>query len=111
MPDGGGAIAISLRVPADLLEKLDKIASAVDRSRSWVCIRAFRQYLAEEGSEILDVQEGITQLGEGASVPFEDVIAELRDIIANARQSPRSPRLTVAPEPWVGRLVRLYNSE
>ena len=84
MPDDGGSTPISVRVPMDLLEKLDKIAAAIDRPRSWVCLRALRQYLADEGAEILDVQQGIAQLDQGESAAFDDVMAELTEVVANA---------------------------
>ena len=82
MPDDVGSNPISLRVPLDLLEKLDKIAIAIDRPRSWVFLRALRQYLVDEGAEILDVGEGIAQLDRGDSVPFDDVMAELEEVLA-----------------------------
>ena len=90
MPDDGGSTPISVRVPMDLLEKLDKIAAAIDRPRSWVCLRAFRQYLADEGAEILDVQEGIAQLDHGESAPFDEVVGELMEGITKA-EAKRTP--------------------
>jgi len=81
MPDDAGSAPISIRVPADVLEKLDRIAAAIDRPRSWVCLRAIRRYLADEGAEILDVQQGIAELDRGEGMPFDDVMAELEDII------------------------------
>jgi predicted transcriptional regulator len=84
MPDELASIPISLRVPTNVLEKLDKIAAAIDRPRTWVCLRALRLYLADEGAEILDVQEGVAQLDRGESVPFEDVMEELEEVLAKA---------------------------
>jgi predicted transcriptional regulator len=90
MSDDVGSTPISVRVPMDLLERLDKIAAAIDRSRSWVCLRALRQYLTDEGAEILDVQEGIAQLDRGESGSFEDVMAELTEVVAKA-EAKRTP--------------------
>jgi predicted transcriptional regulator len=78
MPEGPTSIPISLRVPADLIETLDKIAAALERSRSWVMLRALRQYVADEG------QEGIAEAERGEMVPIEDVLAEMDAIIARA---------------------------
>src|ERR1700730_10398584 len=86
MPDDAGSAPISIRVPADVLEKLDRIAAAIDRPRSWVCLRAFRRYLADEGAEILDVQEGIAQLDRGESVSFEEAMSELADLVAKPEE-------------------------
>jgi predicted transcriptional regulator len=84
MPEGPTSVPISLRVPADLIETLDKIAAALERSRSWVMLRALRQYVADEGQEVLDVQEGIAEAERGEMVPIEDVLAEMDAIIARA---------------------------
>ncbi|WP_148293503.1 ribbon-helix-helix domain-containing protein, partial [Azospirillum sp. B4] len=49
---------VSVRVPSDLVTSLDKVAAALDRDRSWVILRALRQYLAQEGGHILSEAEG-----------------------------------------------------
>jgi len=84
MPEGTASIPVSLRMPADLIETLDKIAAALERPRSWVMLRALRQYIADEGQEVLDVQEGIAEAERGEMVPIEDVLAEMDEIIAKA---------------------------
>src|SRR5205807_6932416 len=84
MPEGPSSIPVSLRVPADLIETLDKIAAALERSRSWVMLRALRQYVADEGQEVLDVQDGMAELDRGEGIPIEDVLAEMDEIIARA---------------------------
>jgi predicted transcriptional regulator len=85
MPDGATSMPISLRVPADVIETLDKIAAALERPRSWVMLRAIRQYLADEGQEVLDVQEGIAEAERGEMFDFDEVMAELDEIIAQAK--------------------------
>jgi predicted transcriptional regulator len=84
MPEGTASMPVSLRVPSDLIETLDKIAAALERPRSWVMLRALRQYIADEGQEVLDVQEGIAEAERGEVVPIEDVLAEMDEIIARA---------------------------
>ena len=84
MPEGTASIPVSLRAPADLIETLDKIAAVLERPRSWVMLRALRQYIADEGQEVLDVQEGIAELDRGEGIPIEDVLAEMDEIIAKA---------------------------
>ena len=75
---------VSLRVPADLIETLDKIAAVLERPRSWVMLRALRQYIADEGQEVLHVQEGIAELDRGEGIPFEEAMAQWEEIIAKA---------------------------
>ena len=84
MPEGTNAMPISIRVPADVVESLDKVAAILERPRSWVILRAIRQYLADEGQEVLDVQEGIEEAERGEGIPIEDVLAEMDEIIAKA---------------------------
>jgi len=84
MPEGTASIPVSLRVPVDLIKTLDKIAAALERPRSWVMLRALRQFIADEGQEVLDVQEGIAELDRGEGIPIEDVLAEMDEIIAKA---------------------------
>jgi predicted transcriptional regulator len=84
MPEGTNSMPVSLRVPADLVETLDKIAAALDRPRSWVMLRALRQYIADEGQEVLDIRKGIAEADRGELIPFDEVMAEAREIIARA---------------------------
>ena len=87
MPDGSTAIPVSVRLPADVLDTLDKIAAAIERSRSWVILDAVRQYLADEGAEILDVQEGIAEAERGEVVDFDEVMAGIEEKIARAKRA------------------------
>jgi predicted transcriptional regulator len=84
MPEEPAAVEVSLRVPADVIETFDKIAAALQQPRSRVMLRALRQYIDDEGQEVLDVQEGITELDRGEGIPIEDVLAEMDEIIAKA---------------------------
>ena len=76
---------VSLRLPNDVIEALDRIAAALERPRSWVMLRALRQYLEEgEGREIEEDTESLRELDRGERVPFEEVLDRLRNKIAKA---------------------------
>jgi predicted transcriptional regulator len=76
---------VSLRVPSGLIEAFDQLAAALDRPRSWVMVRALRQYLDEgEGAEIAEDIESLAELDRGETVPFEDSMRRVREIIARA---------------------------
>ena len=76
---------VSLRVPNDVVEAFDRIAAALERTRSWVMLRALRQYLDDgEGREIEQDTESIAELDRGESVPFEEVLNRLRERVARA---------------------------
>jgi predicted transcriptional regulator len=85
MPAGRNAIPISVRLPAELVERLDKVAAIMERPRSWVILDAVREYLADEGQEVLDIQAGIEELDRGEGIPADEVLAELREMIAAAK--------------------------
>src|SRR5262249_14967246 len=65
--------------------------------RSWVMLRALRQYLQEEGAGLTEDAESLAELDRGESVSIEDSIREVRKIIRRpAKQSPREARRSTA---------------
>lgn len=75
---------ITLRLPIDVLAEIERIATASDRTRSWIMVRAMRLYLAREGKEVLAFAEGMAQIERGEGVDAEVVLAEL-DAIAHGK--------------------------
>ena len=76
---------LSLRLPTDLLASLDRIATTLERDRTWVIRRALRAYVETgEGAELLDVEKGLAQLVRGESFDFDEVLAEGDEVIARA---------------------------
>jgi predicted transcriptional regulator len=84
MPDDNSPIPVSVRLPPEVIDGLDKVAAALDRPRSWVILRALRQYLADEGREVLDVQAGIAQLERGEIVDFDEAMKDFEAIVVRA---------------------------
>jgi predicted transcriptional regulator len=76
---------LSLRVPKDMVESFEVIAKALDRDRSWVMVRALRQYLDTEGAEIIHEAAGLVSLDRGEGVEFDTVLEEATAIIEGAR--------------------------
>lgn len=70
---------ITLRVPLDILEDIEKIAEASERSRSWVIVRALKYYLMAEGNDVLQILKGEEQIANGESMDADDFFAELLD--------------------------------
>lgn len=68
---------ITLRLPVDILEDIEKIAQTADRSRSWVIVRALKYYLMAEGAEMLSIRRGLEDAEAGRTVDAEDLFAEL----------------------------------
>jgi predicted transcriptional regulator len=79
---------VSLRVPSDLIEAFDKLAAVLERPRSWVMLRALRQYLEEgEGAEIAEDTESIAELDRGERVSSEEMQQRLEAIITRAEKT------------------------
>ncbi|KGD85812.1 MULTISPECIES: ribbon-helix-helix domain-containing protein [Rhizobium/Agrobacterium group] len=70
---------ITLRLPLDILEDVEKIAETADRSRSWVIVRALKYYLMAEGNDILQIRKGEEQIRDGETVDMEELFDELLD--------------------------------
>lgn len=75
---------VTLRMPTEIAERFARLAATLDRPRSWVMLRALRQYLEAEGAEIAEDSESLAELDRGESAPLETAIAEARQIVAGA---------------------------
>lgn len=72
---------LTLRLPVDVLDAIETIAGASERSRSWVIVRALKAYLAGEGADILAVVNGRAQIAGGDTHDMDDVIKEIEAIV------------------------------
>ncbi|CAD7046219.1 CopG family transcriptional regulator [Pseudorhizobium halotolerans] len=68
---------ITLRLPLDILEDVEKIAETADRSRSWVIVRALKYYLMAEGAELLEIATARQEVREGKAVDMDELLDEL----------------------------------
>lgn len=69
----GETSTFTVRVPADLKKRLDNLAKAVDRSRSWLTADALRTYLEEQQWQLAEIEEGLRDAEAGRVVPHEKV--------------------------------------
>jgi predicted transcriptional regulator len=94
MAGASESVQASIRLPLEMREAFDKIAVALDRDRSWVMQRALRQYLDNEGADLLREAEGLAALERGEGVDFDEVMGEVDAIIAQAeaRRAAGNPR-------------------
>lgn len=72
---------ITHRLPKDILAKLERIAEASDRSRSWYLVRALRFYFAGEGADMLNAIEGRAEMERGETHDMDDVLREIEAIV------------------------------
>ena len=90
--DDAGSRHVSLRVPNDLIQAFDKLAAILERPRSWVMLRALRQYLEDEGAEIAEDVESLAELDRGESAPLAESICEVREIIGRTEKKRQPSR-------------------
>ncbi|NEW94336.1 ribbon-helix-helix domain-containing protein [Rhodopseudomonas sp. BR0M22] len=72
---------LTIRLPLDVLDDIEKIAAASDRKRSWVIVRALKAYLEGEGADILAIIKGREQIAAGGVHDMDDVIREIEAIV------------------------------
>ena len=68
---------ITLRLPVEILREIEQVAEALDRTRSWVMVRALRRYLASEGLDIVKAIEGKRQIETDRSHDLDVVMREI----------------------------------
>jgi predicted transcriptional regulator len=72
-------IVVTTRVDEATSVKLDKLAAATGRTRSWLSARALETYIEREAEFIAFVQEGVDALDRGDSVPHSVILADLAE--------------------------------
>ncbi|MDR1167624.1 MAG: ribbon-helix-helix protein, CopG family [Heliobacteriaceae bacterium] len=63
----------SLRIPQNTKSKLEELAKATGRSKSYLAVEAIDKYLEHEAWMIRAVQEGLKAADNGELVPLEEV--------------------------------------
>ena len=73
---------MNVRLDAETKEALDLLAREMDRPRAHLAARAIAEYVQRNAWQIAAIREGVRQLDAGQSYDFDEVMAELDDIIA-----------------------------
>lgn len=76
---------LTIRVTPDLKERLARIAKDSGRSQSYHAAKALKAYVSRELPIIEGILEGMADVRAGRTTPHEEVMAEMRAIIAEAR--------------------------
>jgi len=66
---------VTARIDEETHGKLDNLAKAVDRSRSWLVADAVRRYVEEESWQVAAVEEGVRQADAGNFATQDEVKA------------------------------------
>ncbi len=68
---------ISVRVPTDVAQRLEKLSQSVDRSKSYLAAEAIEEYLDLHEWQVQAIQSGLQEIHQGNVVNFVDVKKEL----------------------------------
>lgn len=68
---------IAIRVPSDLVSELDRLGTAVNRSRAWLGEQALRQYVEVQRWHMREISAGLEDLKAGRVVPHAKMEAWL----------------------------------
>jgi predicted transcriptional regulator len=75
----------TVRISPEKQRQLDALAQVLDRSRNWVVSDAIDQYLDVQAWQIAQIQYGVAEADRSELVPHEEVSAEARAKIRQAR--------------------------
>lgn len=64
---------ISVRVSTETRERLEALARATERSRSWHIEKALAEYLDVQAWQVAHIEAGMTALDEGRTVAHDEV--------------------------------------
>lgn len=66
---------VTTRIDDETQSRLDQLAKATDRSRSWLVADAIRRYVEEEGWQVAAIEEGVRQADAGDFATEDEVTA------------------------------------
>ena len=70
-----GKSVFTVRVSSELQDRLDAIAEAIDRPRSWVVNRVLEAFVASEAWQIEEIRRGLAEADAGEFATDADVEA------------------------------------
>lgn len=71
----------SITLDQETRDRLDRVAMAYERKRSWIIARAIQEYLDREEAFARAVEVGIESSDRGELLAHEDVMAEMEAVI------------------------------
>lgn len=78
---------MTIRVSADLKEKLDRLAADTRRSRSFLAAEAVSAYVARELAIVEGINQGLEDVRHGRTVSHDEAMSELASIVDMAERA------------------------
>lgn len=69
---------VTTRIKGELVEQLDQLATAYERTRGWHIAKAIERYVAEEVQLLDMIREGEEDFAAGRYITHEDLVAEIK---------------------------------
>jgi predicted transcriptional regulator len=79
-----GMIATTIRIDGEILGRVDGLAEALSRSRSWVINQAIERFLDYEEWYVKEVKDGLTEVERGEIATDKEAAAKFRKWGADA---------------------------
>lgn len=76
---------VTTRIDEETQSRLDQLAKATNRSRSWLVADAIRRYVEEEGWQVVAIEEGARQAEAGDFATEDEVKAAFAEWGVDAR--------------------------
>ena len=81
---------LSFRVPPEAAARLDALAEATDRPRSWLLEQALDQYLDVQAWQVEHIAKGLADLEAGRVIDHDEVVATLESWGTDSEADPPS---------------------
>ncbi len=79
--------AFTVRTDTDIVQQLDNLSGALDRSRNYIVNQALKEYLQSHAGQIEKITQGIAAAERGDLVDHDRVMREMAELIAQKAQS------------------------
>ncbi|MBM3516553.1 MAG: ribbon-helix-helix domain-containing protein [Alphaproteobacteria bacterium] len=76
--------SLSFRTTPDKIERLDQLAKATNRARSWLLDQALEAYLDAQAWQIAHIERGLGELRWGEGVSHDEVARRIRSWVEEA---------------------------
>lgn len=73
--------AFTIRTETDIVQQLDCLSGALERSRNYIVNQALREYLQSHTWQIEKITQGIAAADRGELVDHDDVMREMAELI------------------------------
>jgi len=79
--------AFTVRLPDEVADKLDQLAEKLDRSRSYMAVRAIEDFVAREEWQLAEIEAGVAEADRGEFGTTDDLANIVEKYVKSTRPS------------------------